>query len=77
MPPQAVASSRLRVTVNVPAGAEPGDHEVWLGVPDVFAATEGDRRFAVRFANADSADGQQGWSEVQGRFRTGSTVRIR
>ena len=77
LPPQAVASSRLRVTVNVPAGAEPGDHEVWLGVPDVFAATEGDRRFAVRFANADSADGQQGWSEVQGRFRTGSTVRIR
>jgi hypothetical protein len=77
LPPQASASSRIRVTVNVPAGAEPGDHEVWLGVPDVFAATEGDRRFSVRFANADSADGQQGWSEVQGRFRTGSVVRVR
>lgn len=77
LPPQATSSSRIRVTVTVPAEAEPGDHEVWLGVPDIFSATQGDRRFAVRFANADTADGLQAWSTPQGRFRTGSTVRLR
>ena len=77
LPPQAGASSRVRVTLTVPAGAQPGDHEVWLGVPDVFPATEGDPRFAVRFANADNADAQQAWSAPLGRFRTGSTVYVR
>jgi len=31
----------------------------------------------VRFANADTPDGLQAWSASQGRFRTGSTVRVR
>jgi hypothetical protein len=65
------------VTLTVPTGAQPGDHDVWLGVPDAFAATQADPRFAVRFANADSADAQQGWSATQARFRTGSTVHVR
>ena len=77
LPSQAASTSRIRVTLTVPAGADLGDHEVWLGVPDAFAATEGDARFAVRFANADSADGQQSWSSAQGRFRTGSSVWVR
>lgn len=77
LPPQATASSRILVTVSVPAGAQAGDHEVWLGVPDVFAATQGDPRFAVRFANADAPHGLQVWSPALGRFRTGSTVRVR
>ncbi len=77
LPPQASASSRIRVTLTVPAGAVPGEYDVWLGVPDAFAATQADPGFAVRFANADSADGQQGWSATQGRFRTGSTVFVR
>ena len=77
LPPKATASSRLRVTVIVPLAAQPGDHEVWLGIPDVFPATERDPRFAVRFANADRADGLQFWSAADGRFRAGSTVRIR
>lgn len=77
LPPQASASSRIRVTLTVPAAAQPGDHEVWLGVPDAFAATQADPRFAVRFANADSAHAQQGWSATQGRFRAGSTVYVR
>jgi len=76
LPAQATASSRLRVTVAVPPDAALGDHEVWLGVPDIFAATEGDPRFSVRFANAGTPDGQQAWSSSQGRFRTGSTVRV-
>jgi hypothetical protein len=77
LPPQASASSRIRVTLTLPAGAQLGMHDVWLGAPDVFAATEADPRFAVRFANADSADGLQLWSTSHGRFRTGSTVRVR
>ena len=77
LPAQATTSSRLRVTVSVPAQAEPGEHDVLLGVPDVFAATEGDPRFAVRFANANSTDGQQTWSVTLGRFRTGSIVWVR
>ena len=77
LPPKAGASSRIRVTLTLPAGAQLGMHDVWLGAPDVFAATEADARFAVRFANADSADGLQLWSTSHGRFRTGSTVRVR
>jgi hypothetical protein len=77
LPPQATASSRLQVAVTVPLGAQPGDHEVWLSIPDIFPATERDPRFAVRFANADRADGLQFWSPTDGRFRAGSTVRIR
>ena len=49
----------------MPAVAELGDYEVWLGVPDSFAATQGDPRFAVRFANADKPDGLQAWSASQ------------
>lgn len=75
--PQATASTRLRLTLTMPAAARPGLHDVWLGVPDVFAATGSDPRFAVRFANADTADGLQAWSVAQGRFRTGTTVRLR
>ena len=77
LPAQATASSRIQVALSVPAVAELGDYEVWLGVPDSFAATQGDPRFAVRFANADTPDGLQAWSASQGRFRTGSTVRVR
>jgi hypothetical protein len=77
LPPQASASSRVRVTLTLPAGAQLGMHDVWLGAPDVFAATEADPRFAVRFANADSTDAQQGWSATQARFMTGSTVHVR
>jgi len=77
LPAQATASSRIQVALTVPAAAELGDYEVWLGVPDSFAATQGDPRFAVRFANADKPDGLQAWSASQGRFRTGSTVRVR
>ncbi len=77
LPAQASFSSRLRVSLPVPVQAELGDYDVWLSVPDIFAATEGDPRFSVRFANADRADGSQVWSSSLGRFRTGSTVRVR
>ena len=77
LPAQASSSSRLRVRMSVPPAAQPGVHDVWLGVPDIFAATESDPRFAVRFANADAADAQQGWSAAQGRYRTGTTVLLR
>lgn len=77
LPAQATASTRLRITLAVPALAAPGDYDVWLGVPDIFPATEGDPRFSVRFANADALDGSQVWSSAVGRFRTGSTVRVR
>ena len=76
LPAQATLSTRLRVTIAMPADADLGDCEVWLGVPDIFPATRGDPRFAVRFANASNADGQQVWSSSVGRFRTGTTVRV-
>lgn len=50
---------------------------MWLSVPDIFTATEGDPRFSVRFANADALDGSQVWSSSLGQFKTGSTVRVR
>jgi len=77
LPPQATSSSRLRLRMSLPSSAQPGLHNVWLGVPDIFEATASDPRFSIRFANADTADGQQAWSVAQGRFRTGTTVEVR
>lgn len=76
LPAQATSSSRLRARMSPPPEARPGIYEVWLGVPDIFEATESDPRFAVRFANTDAADGQQAWSVAQGRFRTGTLVHL-
>ena len=77
LPPQARASTRWRVTVALPDAAQTGDYDVLLAVPDAFAATRSDPRFAVRFANADAAPAQQAWLAAEGAFRTGSTLRVR
>lgn len=77
LPAQAVASTRLRVTVNLPLLAQPGDYEVLLAVPDAFDSTQADPRYAVRFANADMLAARQAWSGVRGEFSTGSSVRLR
>jgi hypothetical protein len=52
--PQGTASTRVSVTVPVPAGADKGDYDVLLSAPDAFPATAADPRFAVLFANADN-----------------------
>lgn len=56
------------------ATAQRGTWNVFLCAPDVFATTEADARFAVRFANADA--GAQGWDEGSGCFATGTSVDV-
>ena len=76
LPAQATSSSRIIVSVAIPSTAQSGDYDVLLSVPDVFAATAGDVRFAVRPANADDASVGQSWDGVSGRFKTGTRLSV-
>jgi Domain of unknown function (DUF4832)/Domain of unknown function (DUF4874) len=73
---QASASTRISVTVPIPAGAQTGDYEVRLSAPDIFASTAGDARFAVRFANADNPGAAQFWDATTAAFKVGNSVTI-
>ncbi len=73
---QASGSTRISVTVPIPAGAQTGDYDVLLSAPDIFTSTASDARFAVRFANADNPAAAQVWEAASARFVMGSTVRI-
>ena len=77
LPSQAKASTRIEVAVPVPAGAATGDYDVYLSAPDIFPATASDPRFAVRFANADSASSGQVWDQTTARFKAGTTLTVR
>jgi hypothetical protein len=77
LPSQAKASSRIEVAVPVPAGAATGDYDVQLSAPDIFPATAGDPRFAVRFANADQTGSGQAWDAATARFKAGTTLTVR
>jgi hypothetical protein len=74
--PQATASTTLTIGVSIPSGAQTGEYDVYLGAPDVFAATAGNPKFAVRFANADNASQAQGWDGGAGMFKVGSTLNV-
>ncbi|HEX7687034.1 MAG TPA: DUF4832 domain-containing protein, partial [Burkholderiaceae bacterium] len=76
LPEQATSSSRITVSVPVPAGAATGMYDVLLSAPDVFAATKGDARFAVRFANADQSSSGQVWSASAATLATGTAVQV-
>jgi hypothetical protein len=73
---QSGSSSRASVQVTVGAAAAAGEYAVSVSMPDVYASTAGDARFAVRFANADTAAKGQSWNTLTGRFDTGSTVTV-
>lgn len=74
--PQATASTAVPVSVAIPTDAATGDYDVYLSAPDVFAATAGDPRFSVRFANADNSGAGQTWDAAAARFKLGTTVRV-
>jgi len=76
LPEQATTSTRIKVQVVVPATAAAGTYDVLLSAPDAFAATHGDARFAVRFANADQAALGQQWSASAGTFATGTSIAV-
>jgi hypothetical protein len=73
---QATASTRVTVSVPVPSAATAGTYDVLLSAPDAFAATKGDPRFSVRFANADQASAGQAWSAAAATLSTGTTVQV-
>ena len=74
--PQATTSTRVSVPIAIPAGADKGDYDVLLSVPDIFVATAGNPRYAVRFANADNASLGQVWDAAGARFKAGTTLRV-
>jgi hypothetical protein len=74
--PQAKSTTRLSVPVAIPLEAQAGDYDLYLSAPDVFAATAGDARFALRFANADDTRLGQVWDPTTARFRVGTTLTV-
>lgn len=76
LPPQASASTRVAVTLSIPAGAASGEYDVLLGAPDIYPTTSGDARHAIRFANADEAPRDQAWEAAIARFRAGTRVSV-
>lgn len=69
----AVASGAT-VTIKVNVSAGPGDYDVMLSAPDIYATTAVDPRFSVRFANANA--GAQSWDDATARMSTGTTLKI-
>jgi hypothetical protein len=76
LPSQATTSTRVAVTVKVPAGTPQGAYAVSLGMPDILPKTMNDVRYAVRFANDDSEARGQQWDGDTARFSTGTTVTV-
>jgi hypothetical protein len=76
LPAQGQASSRIGITVTVPANAAIGTYDVLLAAPDAFAKNRGDVRFAVRFANADRVSAGQQWRPSDATFSTGTSVKV-
>ena len=72
LPAQAGSSSRITVTMAIPADAQVGDYTALVGVPDIFAGTANDPRFSVRFANADNLPMGQYWDAPSARFNVGT-----
>jgi hypothetical protein len=65
------------VSVTVPAGAQAGEHDVYIALPDGAGQLGSDARFAVRPANADNAGSRQGWDASLGAFRFGTTLTVK
>jgi hypothetical protein len=76
LPAQASGANRITVTLPIPAGAQVGDYNVLVSVPDIFASTAADPRFSVRFANADNPSVGQAWDATAARFNVGTSVSV-
>lgn len=73
---QASTSSQISASIAIPADAEIGSYDIYLSAPDVFSATAGDARFAVRFANSDNNALGQVWDNTNALFKTGTSINI-
>jgi hypothetical protein len=76
LPAQATSSTKTLVPVAIPAGASPGDYDVYVSMPDIGLGTRDKADFAVRFANADNPAKGQAWEAVSFRFKTGTTLTV-
>ncbi len=76
LPPNASASTEIVVPVAIPAGAAPGDYDVYVDMPDIWPGTAGKADYAVRFANADDSTKGQAWDAANFRFKTGTTLTV-
>jgi hypothetical protein len=76
LPSQANSSTRIVVAMDIPAGASPGDYDVYVSMPDIGASTKNIADFAVRFANADDPAKGQVWEAANFRYKTGMTLTV-
>jgi hypothetical protein len=76
LPAQGQSSSRIGVTVAVPANASLGAYDLLLAAPDAFAKNRSDVRFAVRFANADRVSQGQQWRASDATFSSGTSLKV-
>lgn len=74
--PQATASTQVNVGVAIPSNAQTGAYDVYISAPDVFASTEANPQFAVRFANKDNTTLGQKWDATAARFKAGTTINV-
>jgi hypothetical protein len=74
---QATTSTRMSITVPVPANAAQGNYTLYLSAPDIHSATAADTRFALRFANADDAAQGQAWDATSAMFKAGTTLTVK
>jgi hypothetical protein len=76
LPSQATSSTKVVVSVPIPADASPGNYDVYVSMPDIWPGTKDLAYFAVRFANADNPPHGQAWEAANFRFKTGTTLTV-
>jgi len=75
LPSQAQSDTAIQIPCAIPASAAPGNWSVKLRMPDTWPALADKAAFAIRPANADSAN--QGWDAANFRFDTGLSIKLR
>lgn len=71
--PQAISSTLVRVSCDIPGGTATGSYNVHLKMPSAFSTTQANP-YTIRPANSNS--GGQVWDSTNYRFTTGTTVTV-
>lgn len=74
IPSQGVSSTKVAVSLSVPANTPKGPYTVLVSMPSPRAATAARPEYAVRFANMNATG--QAWDQNNGQFGIGATVNV-
>lgn len=67
---------KLSLDLALPRDLAPGAYDLLLALPDASARLRNDRRYSIRFANADDGASDQRWVPELGAFSTGTVLTI-